>query len=87
MTFFVVIIFLIIKINDLFIPWIMISNSKIATLNLMCIHVMNSAGAAIDYGYILAFTFISFIPIFIVGIGFIILHLLFIPNMKIIRSK
>ncbi|MBN2535139.1 MAG: hypothetical protein JXB88_19815 [Spirochaetales bacterium] len=85
MTVFVLILFFILNINDLMIPWVMISKPQLYTPNMMINYLQGSMIA--DYGLILAAVFVSFIPVLIMGMVFILLQAVFFPKMKILHTK
>lgn len=84
MIIFVIVLFFIIKLNELFLPLTLLSKESTYTLNMMLLVITGKF--VTEYGVLLASVFISFIPVFIMGGIFLFLQIVFFPNMKIIRT-
>jgi ABC-type glycerol-3-phosphate transport system permease component len=85
MSVFVMFIFSLLSLNDLISSVTLIFEKNLLTLyqnNYMNVGMLN-----MDQGYVLAFAFMSLIPMILMGIIFILLQIVFFPKMKILTRK
>lgn len=84
MSVFVMVMYAMLFLNDFLTQSVVIRKESMATLNLLNIELVKTYTSESST---IMFAFLSFIPVIIVGMVFILLQIFFFPKLKIIRQK